>query len=282
MSRAMAPEGLASEEDTKDAGWHSAARAVRTLSWISLVWMSAEGVLGLAAGGSAGSISLVGWALGSLIEGLASAIVIWRFTGERTLSETSEERATKAVAVSFFLLAPYLVVESARHLFTGREADVSALGIAVTGASLVVMPILGVAKQRLATRLDSGATAGEGTQNLLCAAQAAAVLIGLVATAHLGWWWIDPAVGLGLALVAVHEGREAWRGESCCQRSGESADCRPVLHLRTCRRPSTSSSPDLGVEDPDLASSVRQPMTSMPFQNATWPRICSAADNGEG
>jgi len=76
------------------------------LSWLSLVWMSGEGVLGLVAGLRSGSLSLLGWALGSVIEGLASVIVIWRFTGSRPLSETAEGRAQKAVAVSFFLLAP--------------------------------------------------------------------------------------------------------------------------------------------------------------------------------
>jgi divalent metal cation (Fe/Co/Zn/Cd) transporter len=90
------------------------------------------------------------------------------------------------------------------------------LGITVTAASLLVMPLLGVAKQRLGRRLDSGATAGEGVQNLLCAAQAAAVLAGLALTAAFGWWWADPVVGLGLAAAAVREGREAWRGEDCC------------------------------------------------------------------
>ena len=54
------------------------------------------------------------------------------------------------------------------------------------------MPALGVAKRRLGARLDSAATAGEGTQNLLCAYLAAAVLAGLLANTLLGWWWLDP------------------------------------------------------------------------------------------
>lgn len=188
----------------------------RVLSWISLLWMTAEGVLGLVAGIASGSVALVGWALSSAVEGLASVIVIWRFTGSRTMSETSERRAQRAVAVSFWLLAPYVAVESIRDLLSGHEADITVLGMVLTVSSLIVMPLLGRAKHRLGARLGSAATAGEGTQNLLCAYLAAAVLLGLGANAVLGWWWVDPVVGLVVAGVAVTEGRKAWEGEDCC------------------------------------------------------------------
>jgi len=200
----------------RDAGWMRAARLARWLAWASLGWMTVEGAVGLAAGFGAGSIALVGWALSSVVEGLASIIVIWRFTGSRTLSATAEARAQRAVAVSFWLLAPYVAVESVRDLVAGDRADVAPLGIAITVSSLVLMPALGVAKRRLGARLGSGATAGEGTQNLLCAYLAAAVLVGLVANGLFGWWWLDPIAGLAVAAVAVKEGRDAWRGEGCC------------------------------------------------------------------
>ncbi len=141
------------------------ARYARWLAWASLAWMTAEGVAGLIAGFAAGSIALVGWALGSAIEALASMIVIWRFTGSRTMSETAERRAQKAVAVSFWLLPPYVALEAFRDLAGHHLALTSALGIIVTASSVVVMPVLGVAKRRLGQRLDSRATAGEGTQS---------------------------------------------------------------------------------------------------------------------
>ncbi|MGE5293092.1 MAG: cation transporter [Micromonosporaceae bacterium] len=178
--------------------------------------MTAEGALGLAAGIMAGSVALIGWALSSAVEGLASVIVIWRFTGSRTHSPTAERQAQRAVAVSFWLLAPYVAVESLRDLLTGHRPETTALGLAVTAASLVVMPLLGRAKHRLGARLGSAATAGEGSQNLLCAYLAAAVLIGLAANTLFGAWWLDPVVGLAVSAVAVREGREAWRGEDCC------------------------------------------------------------------
>jgi divalent metal cation (Fe/Co/Zn/Cd) transporter len=151
-----------------------------------------------------------------VIEGLASVIVIWRFTGTRTLSETAEARAQKAVAVTFFLLAPYIAYDAVTTLVAGARAATSWLGIGLSLASVIVMPLLGVAKKRLGARLDSGATSGEGTQNLLCAYLAAAVLVGLLANTLLGWWWLDPVVGLGIAALAVREGIDAWRGEDCC------------------------------------------------------------------
>lgn len=199
----------------RDSAWLQAARLARWLSWASLLWMTAEGALGILAGLSAGSIALVGWALSSAVEGLAAVIVIWRFTGSRTLSETAEGRAQKAVAISFFLLAPYVAVESVRDLVARHEPGTTVLGIALTATSLVLMPLLGVAKHRLGARLGSNATAGEGTQNLICAALAAAVLAGLVTNSLFGWWWLDPLVGLGVAAVAVKEGIDTWRGEGC-------------------------------------------------------------------
>lgn len=205
-----------STRPVRTQAWLRASRIVRALSWFSLAWMTAEGALGLLAGVSAGSISLVGWALGSVIEGLASVIVVWRFTGRRTLSDTAEQRAQKGVAVSFFLLAPYLAVRAGQDLWSGHVSTFSTLGVVVTASSLVLMPILGRAKKRLGRQLHSTATAGEGAQNLMCAAQAAAVLIGLSIVSLFGWTFIDPVVGVALASWAIFEGRRAWRGEQCC------------------------------------------------------------------
>ncbi|MGO9155018.1 cation transporter [Mycobacterium sp.] len=199
-----------------DPGWHRAARWARCLAWVSLAWMLLEGAVGLWQGLLVGSIALTGWALGSAVEGLASIIVVWRLTGSRTLSETAERRAQRGVAVSFWLIAPYIAAESLRHLLGEHRAETSVIGIALTAIAVVLMPLLGYAKRRLGARLGSAATAGEGTQNYLCAAQAAAVLIGLATTAAWpGGWWLDPVIGLGVAAVAAWEGVETWRGEAC-------------------------------------------------------------------
>jgi divalent metal cation (Fe/Co/Zn/Cd) transporter len=200
----------------RDAGWLRAARWARWLAWASLLWMCAEGVIGLWQGFVAGSISLIGWALGSAVEGLASLIVVWRFTGSRTLSENAERRAQRGVAISFWLIAPYIAAASVHNIVVGHRPEATVIGIALTAVALLEMPLLGYAKHKLGARLDSKATVGEGTQNYLCGAQAAAVLITLAVLAVWpGGWWLDPVVGLAISAVAVWEGIEAWRGEQC-------------------------------------------------------------------
>ncbi|MFE3452875.1 cation transporter [Nonomuraea sp. NPDC059194] len=197
------------------AAWLRDAARARVLSVVTLVWLGLESSLGLAAGLAAHSVALIGWGLSSLVEALASLIVVWRFTGARTLSHHAEERARRAVAVSFWLLAPYLVLHVLHDLDAGHRAAPTVLGIVVTAVSLVSMPALGLAKRRLGARLGSAATRGEGAQNLICAAMAGGVLAGLWLNT-LGWWWVDPAVATGLAVVAVREGARAWRGHDCC------------------------------------------------------------------
>jgi divalent metal cation (Fe/Co/Zn/Cd) transporter len=192
------------------------AGRVKLLSWLSLAWMTVEGAVAIAAGIVAGSIALIGFGLASAIEGLASVIIIWRFTGHRVLSHAAEQRAQKLVAVQFFLLAPYVALESVRSLLGGEHPDVSWVGIGLSIGSVIFMPMLGIAKQRLADQLGSAATAGEGRQNMLCAYLAGALLVGLLGNALVGAWWLDPTVGLLIAGVAVKEGAEAWQGEGCC------------------------------------------------------------------
>ena len=187
----------------------------KALSWLSLGWMTIEGAVAITAAIMAGSVALLGFGIDSAIEGLASVIIIWRFTGHRRLSEQAEQRAQKLVAFQFFLLAPYVAQDAVRALLAGDRPSTSWLGIALAVSSVVIMPVLGRAKQRIGARLGSAATAGEGTQNLLCAYLAAGVLVGLLANTLLGLWWLDPVVALGIAALAVREGREAWQGDGC-------------------------------------------------------------------
>ena len=219
-----APAGAATAAVSRDRSWLRTARRARLLSWLSLAWMILEGVVGLIAGLDASALSVIVWATSSFVEGLASMIVIWRFTGSRTMSESSEHIAQRLVAGSFLLLIPFFVYEAIHRLIVGSDTTSSALGIAVTASAIVLMPGLGWAKLRLGDRLGSGATAGEGVQNLMCAAQAAAALIALVG-ASAGVSVIDPIAALVIAAIAAKESVELWRGEGddCCAPIGFAA-----------------------------------------------------------
>ena len=155
-----APAGPRVDEPT----YRRLAKRARALSWLSLAWMTVEGAVAIAAGVAASSIALIGFGLDSAIEGFASVVIVWRFTGERMFSARAEERAQKLVAIQFFLLVPYVAVESLRALIGGERPDASWVGIGLAISSVILMPILGIAKQRLADKLGSAATKGEGRQ----------------------------------------------------------------------------------------------------------------------
>ena len=191
-------------------------RQAKLLAWLGIGWHAAEFAVAIVAGLAAGSIALIGFGLDSAIEGFASVVIVWRFTGSRMFSEAAEHRAQKLVAIQFFVLAPYVAVESVRALLHGERPDETLVGILLALGSVVFMPMLGLAKQRLADQLGSAATKGEGRQNMYCAYLAVALLLGVLGNALVGAWWLDPLVGLLIAFVAVKEGREAWRGEGCC------------------------------------------------------------------
>jgi divalent metal cation (Fe/Co/Zn/Cd) transporter len=191
------------------------ATRVKFLSWASLAYMTLEGGIAILAGILAGSVALIGFGIDSAIEGFASAIIVWRFTGARMFSEAAEHRAQKLVALQFFVLAPYVGFESVQALVEGERPETSWLGIVLSATSVVVMPYLGIAKQRIADQIGSPATKGEVRQNILCAYLAGALLVGLLGNTLFGAWWLDPVVGLLIAAVAVKEGREAWSGKGC-------------------------------------------------------------------
>ena len=150
----------APEPRIDEATYRRLARRVRTLSWLSLAWMAVEGGVAIAAGVVAGSIALVGFGLDSAIEGFASLIIVWRFTGQRMFSAAAETRAQKLVAIQFFLLAPYVAIESVRSLLGDERPEHSWVGIGLAISSVILMPALGIAKQRLADQLGSAATKG--------------------------------------------------------------------------------------------------------------------------
>jgi divalent metal cation (Fe/Co/Zn/Cd) transporter len=213
--RSPAATGIVTPAVAGSQDWLRLARIARILSWLTLGWLGIEAGVAIAAAVIAGSVALLGFGLDSGIEALASIIVIWRFTGTRLTGATAERRAQQLVAVSFYLLAPYITAEALWGLIHGDRPETSIIGLVLTAGTAILEPGLGIAKRRIGTRLGSSATAGEGTQNLLCAYLAVAVFAGLLANTLFGAWWLDGAVAFALAGWAVLEGRRAWAGRGC-------------------------------------------------------------------
>jgi divalent metal cation (Fe/Co/Zn/Cd) transporter len=178
-----------------------------------------EGLVAIAAGAVASSSALIGFGLDSFVEVFSAAVIIWQFRS--AMPEAKERLALRWIAVSFFALAAWVTVDSARSLLAGGDADVSPVGIGLAVASLVVMPLLVRAKRRTGRELGSATVMADSVQTMLCTYLSAVLLAGLVLNAVLGWSWADPIAALVIAAVAVSEGAEAWRGEQC-------DDCAPV------------------------------------------------------
>ena len=190
-------------------------RQARWLAWVGLGWHFVEFAIAIVAGIAASSIALIGFGADSLIEALAGFVVLWLFTGQRLNSSSAERRAQQMIAVSFYVLAGYIGIEAVRSLIGGHEPGTSWVGIGLAAFTAPTMPLLAMAKRRIGHKLGSSATVQEASQTQLCAYLSIALLIGLGANALLGWWWADPITALVIAAVALREGRESWRGDSC-------------------------------------------------------------------
>ena len=196
-------------------------RRARALSLLSIGWMTVEAGVAIVAALAAGSVALLGFGLDSLIELASASTILWLYTGSRDGSAVAERRAQKVVALCFGALAAYLTFDAIKTLVGNAHPDVSWPGAVVSGAAIIVMPLLARAKGRVAAQLGSAATAGDAAQSWLCALIAAGALVSILANAALGWWSLDPIIGVGIAGLAVREGREAWAGEVC-------AGCAPI------------------------------------------------------
>ena len=187
-------------------------RRARRLNVATIGWNGIEGVVAVAAGVAAGSVSLVGFGFDSAIEVSAALILAWRLRRERRggCMQADDHRATRAIAVSFAVLAAYVGVESVRALASGSEPDASVVGIVMASLSLVLMPVLARAKLALAPALGSAAAVADAKQTNLCALLSGVLLVGLSANAVLGWWWADPLAGLAIAGIALAEARRTW------------------------------------------------------------------------
>ena len=188
----------------------------RRIRWIvtgTIAWNTVEAVVALSAGAVASSTALVAFGLDSIVEVLAASAVAWQFSAPDP--EARERTALRLIAVSFLGLAAYVSVDAVLALVGGSAARPSPTGIVLAALSLAVMPALSLLERRTGTQLESASAVADSRQTLVCAWLSAALLVGLLLDAGLGWWWADPVAGLAIAAFAVREGVEAWRGDAC-------------------------------------------------------------------
>lgn len=183
---------------------------------MTIAYNSAEGVIAVLAGLAAGSVALVSFGLDSGIEVLSAIAISWQFAGGGVRAEQREQRTLRLIAFAFAALAIYVVAESLSTLFSGERADPSAVGIGLAVSSLIVMPLLTIAKRRTGRALGSASVLADSTQTLLCTYLSAVLLTGLVLNAAWGWAWADPVAGLLIAGLAAREAWNAWHGDACC------------------------------------------------------------------
>lgn len=192
------------------------ARIAIALLWVTIAYNVVEGVVAITAGIAAGSVSLTGFGFDSAIEVASAIIVLHRLSAEMRhgeVDEARERRALKAVAITFFALALYLVIEGVRDLAVGSTPETSIVGIVLTALSVLIMPTLARYKGVNGERLGSSLVVADAAETKLCSWLSVSTLISLVLFAIVGWTWLDPVAGFVIAYFAVREGREAWEGD---------------------------------------------------------------------
>nr|WP_198423676.1 cation transporter [Microlunatus antarcticus] len=190
------------------------ARRIRWFVAATITYNVVEAVVALAAGTRASSSALIGFGLDSVIEVASAAAVAWQFAGRDP--EAREQTALRVIAFSFFGLAAFVTVDAVRSLVGGGSTEHSTVGLVLAAVSLAVMPLLSYGQRRTGRELGSRSAVADSKQTLLCTYLSAVLLVGLALNSLLGWSWADPVAALVIAAVAVREGREAWRGDSCC------------------------------------------------------------------
>ena len=181
------------------------------LEYLTISWNLIEAVVAIGFGIAAGSIALVGFGFDSTIEVFAASVVIWELKG---VGEDRERLALRLIAISFFVLTAYVGIEAGRDLWIRAEPSESVPGIVLAALSLIVMPLLAIAKRRTGVAMGSAPLIADSAETMLCALLSLILLVGLLLNATVGWWWADPVAALVIAVLAFREGVDAWRGES--------------------------------------------------------------------
>jgi divalent metal cation (Fe/Co/Zn/Cd) transporter len=194
------------------------ARRGRQLEYFTIAWNTLEGLVAVISGAMAGSVSLLGFGIDSLIEVTSGSTLLWRMSvdADEEKRERNEKLSLRIVGVCFLALAVYVAYESASDLLSRRRPEHSIPGIALACVSLIVMPLLSRAKKKVGNSLSSAAMHADAKQTDFCAYLSAILLVGLVLNAGLGWWWADPVAALIMAPIIAKEGIDGMKAQTCC------------------------------------------------------------------
>jgi divalent metal cation (Fe/Co/Zn/Cd) transporter len=191
------------------------------LEWLTIGWMTIEAAVAIAAALAAHSITLMAFGLDSVIELASAGILIWRLTVElragSAFPDGVEVTARKAAAALLFILAVYVVATAGWSLWNKTGAEFSAVGLAVALIAIPLMYALARGKLRIAQNLGSGALRADAIEAITCGYLSVVVVVGLLAQMLFGAWWVDSVTALGIVVLLIKEGREAWRGDECCE-----------------------------------------------------------------
>ena len=190
----------------------------RRLEYFTIAWNTLEGLVAIAAGAIAGSISLVGFGIDSFVEVTSGAALLWRMSADADehRRERIERITLRIVGACFLALAVYVGYEAASDLLRKKAPEHSLPGIILACASLVVMPLLSRAKRGVASNLKSAAMRADAKQTQFCTYLSAILLGGLLLNAAFDLWWADPVAGLVMVPIIAKEGVEGLRGDTCC------------------------------------------------------------------
>ena len=195
----------------RDSGIARSDQLAQGVWWcaLSVTWATAAGATALIAGLVSGSVALIGFGANAIVDGSASAVLVWRFRAERSgarHADAVERRAARVVGAILLLIGLYVVVAAAFALANHSHPKSTPVGAALTAASVLVLPVLAKAKLRLAKQLDNSALHGDGVLSLAGAVLAAATLISLLLNSAFDWWWADAVAALLIAGTLLREG----------------------------------------------------------------------------